>query len=48
MMSTLMFCEGSQEGEFTAALGETVGYHFTGKGELILELKDKKGTVTLR
>jgi heat shock protein HslJ len=39
MMSTLMYCEGSQEGDFTSLLGETKGFHFTGKGELVLELE---------
>ena len=36
MMSTLMYCEGSQEGEFGAMLGKVHGYAFTGKGELQL------------
>jgi heat shock protein HslJ len=38
MISTLMFCEGSQEGEFSTALGMAERYHFTSKGELVLEL----------
>ncbi len=48
MMSTMMFCEGSQEQEFSSMISFVSGYHFTSKGELILELKDKKGTATLR
>src|SRR3989344_4274380 len=48
MMSTLMFCEGSQEGEFTQMLANTSGYLFTSRGELILELKFDSGTVTFR
>ena len=48
MMSTLMFCEGSQEGEFTQMLTNTSGYLFTSRGELILELKFDSGTVTFR
>jgi heat shock protein HslJ len=48
MMSTLMFCEGSQEQEYSSMITAVSGYHFTGKGELILELKDKKGTATFR
>jgi len=38
MMSTQMYCEGSQEQEFTRLLAETASYSFTGKGELILSL----------
>lgn len=48
MMSTMMFCEGSQEQDFSSMISSVSGYHFTSKGELILELKDKKGTATLR
>ena len=36
MMSTLMYCEGSQEGEFGAMLGQVHDYAFTSKGELQL------------
>lgn len=39
IMSTLMFCELSREGEFTKVLEGTTGYSFTSKGELILNLK---------
>lgn len=48
MLSTLMFCEGSQEQDFTKALGEVQSYLFTSKGELILELKLDSGTMTFR
>lgn len=34
MMSTLMYCDGSQEGEFTSYLSSASAYTFTGKGEL--------------
>lgn len=47
MMSTLMFCEGSQEQEFTSMLGSVEAYHFTNKGELIFELPNK-GTAVFR
>jgi heat shock protein HslJ len=47
MMSTMMYCEGSQETEFSAMLGEVVGYRFTSKGELILS-KQGGGTMTFR
>ncbi len=46
MVSTLMFCEGSQEGEFTNVLTDVASYHFTSKGELVLELAN--GTATFR
>jgi heat shock protein HslJ len=36
MMSTLMYCEGSQEGEFGSMLGKVRAYAFTGKGTLEL------------
>ena len=45
MMSTLMYCEGSQEQDFTKMLGETQGYTFTSKGELVLLLKNDSGSV---
>lgn len=48
MTSTLMFCEGSQENDFSKMLSNTSTYHFTSKGQLILGLKFDSGTVTLR
>lgn len=39
MMSTLMYCEGSQEGEYSKMLGDASGYAFTSKGEFVLTLK---------
>lgn len=48
MMSTLMYCDGSQEGEFNKMLQDSTSYLFTSKGELILNLKYDSGTVTLR
>lgn len=48
MISTLMYCEGSQEADFRNLLENTASYHFTSKGELILELKFDSGTVTFR
>jgi len=48
MMSTLMYCEGSQEGDFTKMLENSTGYHFTSKGELILDLKLDSGSVIFR
>jgi len=36
MYSTLMYCEGSQESEFSALLGKVTEYKFTDDGGLIL------------
>ncbi len=46
--STKMYCEGSQETDFIALLGNAQSYHFTSKGELILDLKLDSGTVVFR
>jgi heat shock protein HslJ len=48
MMMTKMFCEGAQEGEFSAMLSDVAGYNFTSKGELVLLLKNKKGSIFFR
>lgn len=48
MISTLMYCEGSQEVEVRQILENTTEYHFTGRGELILGLKFDSGTATFR
>lgn len=48
MMSTLMYCEGSQEQEFSKMIAEASAYKFTSKGELIFELKASKGSMTFR
>lgn len=48
MISTKMYCEGSQESDFTKLLGDASGYTFTSKGELILDLKLDSGSVTFR
>jgi heat shock protein HslJ len=48
MFSTKMFCEGSQEEEFTKMLSTVSGFHFTSKGELILDLKYDSGSVIFR
>jgi len=45
MMSTLMYCENSQESDFSKMLEETQNYFFTSKGELVLELKYDSGSV---
>ena len=48
MMSTEMYCEGSQEDDFTKALGEARSYHFTSKGELVLDLGFDSGAMMFR
>lgn len=46
--STLMYCEDSQEQDFSSMLNEVQSFSFTNKGELILKLQANKGSVTLR
>jgi heat shock protein HslJ len=46
--STKMYCKGSQETDFTALLDGAQGYHFTSRGELVLELKFDGGTAVFR
>ncbi len=48
MMSTKMFCEGSQELEFGAMLGEVDSYLFTGRGELVLLFKNDSGSMIFK
>jgi len=48
MMSTLMYCEGSQETDFSKSLGEVASYHFTSRGELIFDLKYDSGVMVFR
>jgi len=45
MISTQMYCKGSQEADFTKMLNETQNYLFTPKGELVLTLKYDSGSV---
>jgi len=48
IISTKKYCEGSQENEFATLLETASGYHFTTKGELILDLKFDSGSVVFR
>lgn len=48
MASTRMHCEGSQEADFIAFLKSAQSYHFTSRGELMLDLKLDSGTVVFR
>lgn len=48
MISTMMYCEGSQESEFLKMLRDTQSYHFTSKGELVFSLKFDSGSFVFR
>jgi len=48
IVSTKMYCEGSQEAEFARLLTDSARYHFTPKGELVLDLKFDSGSVIFR
>lgn len=48
MISTMMYCENSQEQEFIKSLNDVVGYFFTDKNELVLELKYDSGSMIFR
>ena len=48
MMSTLMYCEGSQESDFTKMLEQSTSYMFTSKGEMVLLLKYDSGSVMFK
>ena len=48
MMSTMMYCEGSQETEFTKMLADTESYFFTTKGDLVLNLKFDSGSIVFK
>lgn len=46
IVSTKMYCEGSQEKDFITLLSNTAGHLFTARGNLIFDLKFDSGTVT--
>jgi len=48
MMSTMMYCDGSQESDFVKMLSEIQSFLFTSKGELVLNFKLDSGSMTLR
>ncbi len=48
MMSTLMYCEDSQEQSFTKTINDVVSYVFNSKGELILNLNQDAGTIIFK
>lgn len=48
LASTRKYCEGSQEAWFSGLLTAATGYHFTGKGELVITLDAGRGYLTFR
>ena len=48
MMSTMMYCDGSQEGEFSQSIYEVGSYTFSSTGELILEIKMDSGVIIFK
>ena len=48
MMSTQMFCEGSQEQDYSKMLSQVQSYMFTSKGELVFNLKLDTGTIVFK
>lgn len=48
MFATKMFCQDSQEQTFSELLRDSSSYHFTSRGELILDLKFDSGSVVFR
>lgn len=48
MITTLMYCEGSQEQEFGVMLNEVHSFFFTDSGELVFDLKYDTGSSVFR
>ncbi len=48
MISTLMYCDDSQEQDFTKSLSEVQSFMFTSKGELVFMLKVDSGSMIFR
>ncbi len=48
MISTKMFCEGSQEADFQKVLERAAGYLFTSKGELVLDIERDSGSAVFK
>ncbi|MCX6703584.1 MAG: META domain-containing protein [Candidatus Zambryskibacteria bacterium] len=48
MVSTMMYCEGSQEQEYSKMLSQVQNYLFTSKGELVLNLKLDSGMMVFK
>lgn len=48
IISTKMFCEGSQEKDFHKVLDRAAGYFFTSKGELVLDIERDSGSAIFK
>lgn len=48
MITTLMYCDGSQEGQYTTMLDRISNFHFTSKGELIFGFRNNGGEMIFR
>ncbi|MES2437406.1 MAG: META domain-containing protein [Patescibacteria group bacterium] len=48
IISTKMYCEGSQETDFHKVLDRAAGYLFTSKGELVLDLERDSGSAIFK
>ncbi len=48
MISTMMYCDGSQEQDFTKMLNEVQSYVFTSKGELVFSLASNTGSMVFK
>ena len=48
MMSTMMYCEGSQEQDYSKMLSQIQSYMFTSKGELVFSLKLDTGSMIFK
>jgi len=48
LFATRMYCDGSQENEFTAMLGTVVSFRFTSRGQLLLTFDAGSGTAEFK
>ncbi len=48
VISTLMYCEASQEGDFQKTLGQAASYFFSPSGEFVLDLKYDSGSAVFK
>lgn len=48
IISTKMFCQGSQEADFHKVLERAAGYFFTSKGELVLDIERDTGSAIFK
>lgn len=48
IMSTRMYCDGSQEADFASILEGAATYRFTSKGELVITLESEGGSAVFR